>query len=110
MEMLHLMQPLMTKIKMIMSNGQFVRVHVWQELEQFLSQSLQYAMDMEYAADNNISLDFPDREESFLGARSSLNMLCIMISDHITLDGEEPPALYTNLPMFSSCCKRRCGR
>lgn len=82
-----------------------------QELEQFLSQSLQYAMDMEYAAENNISLDFPDREESFLGARSSLNMLCIMISDHITLGGKEPLALYTNLPMFSNAsvsCKMSC--
>ena len=71
-----------------------------QELEQFLTQALKYTLDMEYAAENNVNLGFRDREDYFLGPRTSLNMICILLSDHLTRDDRDALELYLNLPLF----------
>ena len=71
-----------------------------QELEQFLTQALKYTLDMEYAAENNVNLGFRDREDYFLGPRTSLNMMCILLSDHLTRDDRDALELYLNLPLF----------
>lgn len=81
-----------------------------QELEQFLIQALKYTLDIEYAAENNVNLDFPDREECFLGPRLSLNMICILLSDHINSASGGPLELYINFPLFSDSSPDLLGR
>ena len=72
------------------------------ELACFLEQALSYALDAEYAADNNEAFDAPDRAACYLGEGSALNMLCVLLSVYARGNGIESFELYSSLPLFDS--------
>ena len=73
-----------------------------QELKQFLYRAVKYALDMEYAAENEVNFDFPDREEFVIGPHASLDMLCIFLSACAAHTDKREIVLYTNVPLFSN--------
>lgn len=72
-----------------------------QELEGFLSNAIEYALNKEYSEDNNDSYDFRERESCFIGAKQILNMFCILTSDYLTSHRAEPLQFYSTLLLFS---------
>ena len=76
--------------------------HSKQELEQFLYRAIKYALDIEYAAENDVNFDFPDREEFLIGPHASLDMLCILLSACAAHTDKREIVLYTNVPLFSN--------
>lgn len=72
------------------------------ELEIFLTYAIKYALDIDFAAENNDYKDFPNRyAESFLGKKTILNMFCIILSDYINKNDSLPLELYGTLPLCS---------
>lgn len=71
------------------------------ELEMFLAYAIEYALDKGLSAENNINLDYSEREISFLGKKTILNMLCVIISDSIITNNNIPLEFYSTLPLFS---------
>ena len=71
------------------------------ELETFLAYAIEYALDRDLSTENNINLDYPEREISFLGKKTILNMLCVIASDSIINYNNIPLELYSTLPLFS---------
>lgn len=73
------------------------------ELAQFIAQALEYSLDLEYAAENSENIDFPDREVCYVGIESTLNMLCIIVSNHVRqCHDHEKLDFYSTLPLFSN--------
>ncbi|WP_019849960.1 hypothetical protein [Desulfitobacterium sp. PCE1] len=70
------------------------------ELETFLAHALEYELDKGLSTENDINLDYPERETSFLGKKTILNMLCVIVSDSI-VNENTPLELYSTLPLFS---------
>lgn len=73
------------------------------ELELFLTHAIEYALDKDFAAENddNESFDYPDRESSFLGSKTILNMLCILVSDYLMSGEDVPFEFYSTICIFS---------
>lgn len=71
------------------------------ELEMFLSYAIEYSLDKGFSKENNINLDYPEREISFLSKKTILNMFCIIVSDSIINDKNTPLEFYSSLPLFS---------
>jgi hypothetical protein len=71
------------------------------ELEMFLMQAVDFALGKDFAAGNNEYYEYPDKELSFLGKKTVLNMFCIIISDYIINDHNIPLEFYSTLPVFS---------
>lgn len=70
------------------------------ELEMFLSYAIEYAFDKDFDEENNGNMSYPDREASFLGKKTILNMFCVLISDHIMGSHDLPLEFYSTLPLF----------
>lgn len=70
------------------------------ELEMFLSNAIEYAFDKDFDEENNGSLGYSDREVSFLGKKTILNMFCLLVSDYITGEEGVPMEFYSTLPWF----------
>ncbi len=70
------------------------------ELELFLSYALEYAFDKDFDEENHGNMSHPDREASFLGKKTILNMICVIISDYIMGNQDIPLEFYSNLPLF----------
>ncbi|HHY28261.1 MAG TPA: hypothetical protein GX523_16270 [Desulfitobacterium dehalogenans] len=70
------------------------------ELEMFLAHALEYELDKGLSTENDINLDYPEREISFLGKKTILNMLCVIVSDSI-VNENTPLELFSTLPLFS---------
>lgn len=71
------------------------------ELELFLTDAIEYAFDRDFDAANNGNLDYPDREISFLGKKTILNMFCVIVSDSLRNDPGAPLEFYSTLPLFN---------
>lgn len=70
------------------------------ELEMFLAYAIEYALDHDFDEENNGNLGYPDREASFLGTKTILNMFCVLVSDHIMNNHDIPLEFYSTLPIF----------
>ncbi len=70
------------------------------ELETFLAYAIEYALSSDFFEENGGSRDYPDRELSFLGKTTVLNMFCVIVSDYIRSDPDTPLEFYTSLPMI----------
>ncbi len=71
------------------------------ELEMYLSYAIEYSFDKDLSIENDMNLDYPDREICFLGKKNILNMFCIIISDSIMNDNNIPLEFYSTLPLFN---------
>lgn len=71
------------------------------ELEMFLAYAIEYELDKGLSTENNINLDYPERELSFLGKKTILNIFCVILSDSIVNNGTAPLEFYSTLPLFS---------
>ncbi|HCL02787.1 MAG TPA: hypothetical protein DHW61_10320 [Lachnoclostridium phytofermentans] len=71
------------------------------ELEMYLAYAIEYAFDKDLSIENDMNLDYPDREICFLGKKTILNMFCIIISDSIMNDINIPLEFYSTLPLFN---------
>ncbi len=69
------------------------------ELHSFLSCAIELALDNDFTTENNINLDYAERSLSFLGRKSVLNLLCLILSDHLTSTSEAPLEIYTTLSL-----------
>lgn len=69
------------------------------ELNSFLSCAIELALDNDFTAENNINLEYAERSLSFLGRKSVLNLLCLILSDHLTSVSEAPLEIYATLPL-----------
>ena len=72
------------------------------ELELFLTHAIEYALDKDFSSDNNEDFDSLNQQVSFLGAKTSLNMFCILVSDPIAGEKDIPLEFYSALPMFGN--------
>lgn len=70
------------------------------ELEIFLAYAIEYAFDKDSDRENNGNLSHPDREASYLGKKTILNMFCVLISDYIMENQGIPLEFYSTLPFF----------
>jgi hypothetical protein len=70
------------------------------ELEIFLAYAIEYAFDKDFDEENNGNLGYPDREASFLGKKTILNMFCVLVSDHIMVNHDIPLEFYSTLSFF----------
>ncbi|WP_019850013.1 hypothetical protein [Desulfitobacterium sp. PCE1] len=71
------------------------------ELEMFLAYAIEYELDKVLSTENNINLDYPEREFGFLGKKTILNMFCVIVSDAIVDKGADPLEFYSTLPLFN---------
>lgn len=71
------------------------------ELESFLICAIEYALDKSILIENNVNLDYPEKETSFLGKKSVLNIFCVIISDCITNDRNTELEFYSTLRFFN---------
>ncbi len=74
--------------------------HSKYELELFLSDALEYALDQDFAIENDENRDYPDKESGFLGKKKVLNMFCIIVSDYVVNHDDTPLEFYSTLPLF----------
>ncbi|GLC81894.1 hypothetical protein [Lacrimispora brassicae] len=70
------------------------------ELEIFLAYAIEYAFDKDSDGENNGNLSHPDREASYLGKKTILNMFCVFVSDYIMENQGIPLEFYSTLPFF----------
>lgn len=70
------------------------------ELETFLEAAIEYALEQDFALENNESVDYPDKEVSYLGKNSVLNLFCIIVSDSVAGGAESLREFYSTLPLF----------
>lgn len=70
------------------------------ELEMFLEFSIEYALEQDFALEYHENMDFPDKEVSYLGKKAVLNLLCVIVSDCVVSDRENPFEFYSTLPLF----------
>jgi hypothetical protein len=70
------------------------------ELEMFLAYAIEYAFDKDFDEENNGNMGYPDREASFLGKKTILNMFCVLVSDHILVNHDIPLEFYSTIPFF----------
>jgi len=72
------------------------------ELELFLTHALDYALEMDYAEENDENLDYRDRELSaYLGSKSILNMICVLASDYVVNSKNQHLEVYNAIPTCS---------
>ncbi|PWJ48391.1 hypothetical protein [Faecalicatena contorta] len=71
------------------------------ELELFLATAIKYSLDKDFAAENRENVDYFDMERSFLGKKSVLNMVCVILSDYLLNDDNIPLEFYSTIPVFS---------
>lgn len=70
------------------------------ELEIFLASAIEYSIDRDFVEENIENKNYPDTEASFLGKKTVLNMVCIIISDQITNAKDKTIPFYSTLPLF----------
>lgn len=70
------------------------------ELEMFLIHAIEYAFDKDFDKDNHGNLGYADKEVSFLGKKTILNMFCVFLSDHIQNEPHTIREFYSTLPFF----------
>lgn len=71
-----------------------------EELNSFLTFAIQYALDKDIAAANQVNFDFTERGFYYIGRNAVLNLMCILFSDHLTEKGAMPLELFTMLPTY----------
>lgn len=71
------------------------------ELEVLLSYAIEHALDKDFAEENNQNSDYPDREVSFLGKKTVLNVLCVTLSDYVLNNKEVSLEFYSALPILN---------
>lgn len=71
------------------------------ELEMFLIDAVDDALLQDYAVENNENIDFPDREVSYIGAKSILNHFCITISNHVNANTDADMEFFCSLPLMN---------
>lgn len=74
--------------------------HFKSELEIFLTCAIDYALEKDFSAANNLDIDGDEQGKSFFGTREVLNMLCVLFSDAIRHDDNLPLTLYGSLPLY----------
>lgn len=68
------------------------------ELHRFFSYAIEYSLDKDFAADNFVDFNYTERAMYFLGWNSVLNMLCVILSDHLMQTSQAPLELYSAMP------------
>lgn len=80
--------------------------HSLEELRSFLNYAIEYALDKDVAAANQVNLEFVERGFYFLGRKPALNLLCVMLSEHIMNDQDDSLEIYSSFslmdPTFSA--------
>lgn len=71
------------------------------ELELFLNSAIKYALDKDFALENEGNSDYFDMERSFLGKKTVLNMICIILSDYVVNNDSIPLEFYSTISVFS---------
>lgn len=71
-----------------------------EDLRSFLTYAIEYALDKDLATANQVNLEFVERGFYFLGRKSVLNLLCVMLSDHLVNDSHEPLEVYSAIPTY----------
>lgn len=74
--------------------------HYKNELEIFLISAIDYALDIDFSAANNLEEDGNEQGKSFMGTRDVLNMLCVLFSDVVRNEDKFPLTLYGSLPLY----------
>lgn len=69
-----------------------------EDLRSFLTYAIEYALDKDLAPLNQVNFEFAERGFYLLGRESVLNLLCIMLSDHLVNDSDEPLEIYSTVP------------
>lgn len=70
------------------------------ELETFLGAAIKYALEQDFALENNEVLDSPNEGVTYLGKTAVLNLFCAIVSDSAVSDGDTALEFYSTLPMF----------
>lgn len=71
------------------------------EMEQFLTQAIEYTLDQDFSAENGESMDYPDKEACYLGKKPVLNMFCTVLSELVRATGGMCPDFYSALPILN---------
>ena len=58
-------------------------------------------MDKDFWEENSENKDYPDTETSYLGQKTVLNMVCIILSDQIVNTKEESLEFYSTIPILT---------
>lgn len=80
------------------------------ELGMLLSYAIEYTLDKNLSEENNVNLDYPERELSFLGKKTILNMFCVILSDSIINDRTIPLEFFSTLPLSNRLYSDTLGR
>lgn len=70
------------------------------DLRSFLTYAIEYALDKDLTTANQVNLEFSERGFYFLGRKPVLNLLCVMLSDHLVNDSDEPLEVYSTIPTY----------
>lgn len=71
-----------------------------EDLRSFLTYAIEYALDKDLATANQVNLEYVERGFYFLGRKPVLNLLCVMLSDHLVNDSDEPLEVYSTIPTY----------
>lgn len=71
------------------------------DLEEFLTCAVEYALDQDFAYVNNRNNDYPTTEHCYLGAKATQNMYCILGSDYLTTYKNENLEFYSTTPFYN---------
>ncbi len=80
------------------------------ELEMFLAQALEYALDKSFALEINTNLEYPEQEISYLGKKVVLNAICILFSDALMNEKDSAYDFYSSFPILSTQYAELFGR
>lgn len=69
-----------------------------EELNSFLIFAIEYALDKDLAAANQVNLEFTERGFYYIGRHSVLNLICILLSDYLTEENPEKLDIYSTIP------------
>lgn len=70
------------------------------ELRSFLTCAIEYALDMDFAAESNINFDYAERSMCSLGRKTVLNLLCLTLSDHLVSAEDTRVEIYITLSLL----------
>ena len=72
------------------------------ELRYFFLAAIEYALDQDLTVENSVNLSYSDRGFYYLGRRSVLNNLCVLLSDCAIQAGGEKLEVFLSAPLFSN--------
>lgn len=76
--------------------------HSLEELSSFLAYAIEYVLDQEFALAGNVDFSYTERGFYYIGQGPILTLLCVILSDYLFCDCDEPPELYSTLPLSGS--------